>query len=185
MGDDVLALLDRSDPFRALADAPALDAGTVGELAAIDGAEAQLVDIAGDPSASPARRYAAAEALLEGRLDGWRSSRGSVSAVASALAVALREDTSHNRWGLPGHFAGRLGKQLVALPSGVEEALGPLLDDDAPLIVEGSEPSTINELARYRIGDLAGYLLSLHRGDPWDAPAEPAKRKGFVARLKR
>jgi hypothetical protein len=184
VADDLLAVLDRNSPFDAFAEEPALDAHAVSELAAIDGAEGRLVELAGDPAAPPARRYAAAEALLQGQLEDWRSSPDSVRAVADALAVSLREDTSHNRWGLPGHFAGRLGKQLVALPSGVDEALEPLLDDNAPLVIEGSEAATINEMAHYRIADLAAYLLSLHRGSVWDAPVKPSKRAKFIARLK-
>ena len=140
--------------------------------------------IAGDAAAPPARRYAAAEALLEGTLAEWRTSPDSVRAVADALAVALRDDLMHNRWGLPGHYAGRLGKELAALPSGVEEALAPLLDDDAPLIIDGSEGPAISELAGYRIADLAAYLISMHRGSAWDAPEDVAARDGFIASLR-
>jgi hypothetical protein len=182
--DDVLAILDRHDPFKVLTDDPALDADAAGELAAIDGAQEQLVGIAGDAGAPPARRYAAAEALLEGRLSDWRSSEDGVRAVAAALAVALQDDSIHNRWGLPGHFAGRLGKQLAALPSGVDEALSPLLDDEAPLVIDGSEGPAISALAGYRIADLAAYLLCRHRGSDWDAPPDTAQRDRFIANLR-
>ena len=105
-------------------------------------------------------------------------------AVADALAVALRDDLIHNRWGLPGYYAGRLGKELIALASGVEEALAPLLDDDAPLVIDGSEGPAISELAGYRIADLAAYLISLHRGSAWDAPEDVAGRDRFIASLR-
>jgi hypothetical protein len=105
-------------------------------------------------------------------------------AVGSALAVALRDDVIHNRWGPPGHFVGRLGKELVALPSGVAEALSPLLDDQAPLIIDGSEAPAISDLAGYRIADLAAYLLSKHRGSDRDAPEDMAQRDRFITALK-
>lgn len=172
----LLSVLDGVDPLSAAADEPAIGEAVVARLAAVDGAEDQLVAIAADASAPAARRYAAAEALLEGTFDRWRSSPAAAASVASALAAALRSDTSHNRWGLPGQFAGRLGEALLSLPGGVEDALLPLLDDASPLMIEGSEAATIAIDAGYRISDLAAYLLRLHRGQPAGAPADVADR---------
>ena len=181
----LLSVLDSVDPPSAAADEPVIGALDVAQLAAIDGAEEQLVAVAGDASAPAVRRYAAAEALVEGTFDGWRSSPAAAASVAAALAAAMRSDTSHNRWGLPGHFAGRLGEELLSLPAGVEDALLPLLDDASPLMIEGSEAATIATDAGYRISDLAAYLLSLHRGLPADAPAAVAKRDRANAALAR
>lgn len=180
----LLAILDRFDPFRAVADTPALGEADVAELAEIPHAQDGLVAIAGDAAAVPARRYAAAEALLAGQLDGWRASSAALRSVAEALATALREDTSHNRWGLPGAFPGRLGKQLLSLPDGVVDALVPLLDDTLPLAIHGSEAATLSKAAGYRIADLAAYLLLLYRGEDWDAPADVATRDAQIAALK-
>jgi hypothetical protein len=180
----VLAILDRFDPFRAVADTPALGAADVAELATIPHAQDVLVQIAGDDDATPARRYAAAEALLEGQLDDWRASSAAQRAVAQALAMALRDDTSHNRWGMPGEFPGRLGKQLLSLTDGVVDALVPLLDDALPLAIHGSEAATLSKAAGYRIADLAAYLLLLYRGDDWDAPGDVATRDAQIAALR-
>ena len=180
----VLAILDRVDPFRAPADEPPFREEDVQELAAVPGAEDTLVAIARDDAATPVRRYAAAEALLEGRFANWRSSPFDCRAVASALAVAMRHDTTHNRWGLPGYFTGRLGNQLLSLPEGVVEALLPLLEERAELHIEGSEAATLQSAAHYRIADLAAYLLGRYRGLPWERHADAKRRDEAIATLR-
>ncbi len=180
----VRAILDRIDPFSAPAEEPSVGDRDIAELAAIPGAERALVALARDASAAPARRYAAAEALLQGRFGGWRAAAADVRAVAAALAAAMRNDRTHNRWGLPGHFAGRLGERLLSLPEGVVEALVPLLDEHAQLNIEGSEAATLQSAARYRISDLAAYLLSRYRGLPWKADANTAQRDAAIAALR-
>jgi len=180
----VLAILDRVDPFRAPADEPPFREEDVQELAAVPDAEEALVAVARDDAATPVRRYAAAEALLEGRFANWRSSPLDCRAVAAALAVAMRHDTTHNRWGLPGYFTGRLGNQLLSLSGGVVEALLPLLDEHAELQIEGSEAATLQSAVHYRIADLAAYLLSRYRGLPWEPLTDVARRDEAIAALR-
>jgi hypothetical protein len=180
----VLAVLDRVDPFLAPADEPPFREQDVRELAEVPGAEEALVAVAGDAGARPALRYAAAEALLQGRFAGWRKSSEASRAVAGALAEAMRNDTTHNRWGLPGQFAGRLGEQFLSLPAGVVEALVPLLDEQAELNIEGSEAATLHSEAHYRVADLAAYLLSRYRGVPWEAHSEVTRRDRAIAQLR-
>jgi hypothetical protein len=180
----VLAILDRVEPLSAPADEPPFHEEDIRELASVPDAEKLLVAIARDHAATPQRRYAAAEALVEGRFANWRSSSANTRAVAEALAVAMRNDTTHNRWGLPGHFTGRLGDHLLSLPVGVVQALVPLLDEDAELHIEGSEAATLHSAARYRIADLAAYLLSRYRGLPWESHSDVARRDEAIAALR-
>ncbi len=179
----VLAILDRADPFSAAADEPSVREQDIRELARVPGAEEVLVAVARDSAAATARRYAAAEALLQGRFANWRSSTADRRAVATALAAAMNNDTTHNRWGIPGHSLGRLGEQLLSLPEGVE-ALMPLLDETTTLNIEGSEAATLQSAARYRISDLAAYLLSRYRGLPWEAHTDVAQRDAAIAALR-
>jgi hypothetical protein len=72
--DHVLTLLDRRNPFDVLTTSRRSTRRPL-TSSRRGGTEVQIVAIAGDPSAPPARRYAAAEALLEGRFTGWRSPR--------------------------------------------------------------------------------------------------------------
>ena len=180
----VLAILDRNDPFSASADEPSVREQDIRELAGVPGAEEALVAVARDAAAAPARRYAAAEVLLRGQFANWRTSSAGRRAVAGALAAAMHKDTTHNRWGLPGHFIGRLGEQLLSLPDGVVEALVPLLDEHAELNIEGSEAATLHSAAHYRISDLAAYLLSRYRGLPWEAHTGMAPRDAAIAALR-
>ena len=179
----VFAILNRIDPFSAPADELPFHEQDIRELAAVPGAEEALVAVAGDDAATPVQRYAAAEVLLEGHFANWRSSSVDSRAVAGALAVAMRNDNAHNRWGLPGEFAGRLGDRLLSLPDGVVEALVPLLDDNAELNIEGSEAATLQAAAHYRIADLAAYLISRYRGLPWESHVDVARRDEAIAML--
>ena len=179
----VLAILDGIDPFSARADEPSVRETDLQQLAAVPGAEEALVGVAGDAAATPRRRYAAAEALLQGHFSSWRSTSADRRAVAGALAAAMRNDPSHNRWGLPGQFAGRLGEHLLSLPEGAE-ALAPLLDDQTALNIVGSEAATLQAAARYRIADLAAYLLSRYRGWLWPAYDDVAQRDAAIALLR-
>ena len=181
--ESVLAILDRINPFDA-GEQPAFGASDLLELTAIAGSEQALLVIAGDGAQTAARRYAAAEALLEGPAQGWRTSREATRGVADALALAMREDLSHNRWGLPGFFTGRMGDQLLSLDSGVVEALLPLLDDNSRLSIEGSEEATLDHQRGYRIADLAAYLISRHRGSSWSAAPKVKRRDKDIAALK-
>jgi hypothetical protein len=102
---------------------------------------------------------------------------------AADLAAELAADTAHNRWGLPGTYVGPDGRRLVDLPDATA-ALAGLLDDQRELVIEGSETATIQNRARYRVADLAAYLLAEHLGVPFDAAADRAGRDEQIAELR-
>jgi hypothetical protein len=153
-------------------------------LASRPAIERELLEIVRQPAQALARRYAAVEALAQGRWMSWTSSPEDSRAAARVLAQAMAADRSHNHWGLPGAYMGRPAKILAALPTGVVESLAPLLSDSRPLTIYGSEAATSQSLARYRISDLAAYLIANHLGRPWTDNPDPAVRDIEIARLR-
>ncbi len=180
---ELVRVLDGVDPFWDTDAGPIFSAEAMRELAAIPGIEDKLLALAADPNEPRARRFAAVEALFQGGWAGWRTGeQGPV--IAGVMAEAMRADKIHNRWGLPGHYVGRSGKDLLSIKHGVEEALEPLLDDDTRLTIHGGEASTVADTNGYRIADLAGYLLAQRRGEQWGEEPDPAARDRDLARMR-
>lgn len=170
------AILDQAD---ALSDSGARELfspGDIRELASHPGigrALAEIVRTMGEPLG---RRLAAIEALTQGPWPPWRPTPADSRAAAQVLADALATTRSHNQWGLPGAYVGRAGKIFCYLPVGVLESLRPLLDDCRPLTIYGSEAATMQSLSRYRICDLAAYLIACRLHRPWIDDPDPAVR---------
>ena len=160
----VIEILDRRDPFLSGPGRPTLSEDELQALAAIADIEEELVAVAADPEQPLPRRFAAASAMFQGGWTDWRDGPAG-AAIAAALAAAIREDHSHNRWGLPGVFVGPSGADLLHIDVGVDEALTPLLDDQRELVIEGSEAAARAEREHFRIADLAAYLIAKHRGE--------------------
>src|SRR5919201_5712220 len=156
--------LDSVDPFWDADGEPIFPPEALRAVASVDDVEHALLGVATDPDEPLARRFAAVEALFQGGWTDWREGEQG-PAVAGVMADAMRADRVHNRWGLPGHYLGRSGEDLLSIRDGVEEALTPLLDDERPLNIHGSEAATVAYDSGYRISDLAGYLLAKHRGE--------------------
>lgn len=150
-------LLDGVDPYYSPDAGPVFPTERLPELRA---AADELAAAVRDGRSSPARRFAAVLALLEsGASEALREEQTS-RAAAEALAAAIPRDRVHNRWGLPHAFVGPLGQALLALPAGAGEALTPLLEDDTELRIDGGEAATVQQHERYRVADLAAYLLA-------------------------
>lgn len=145
-------------------DGPLFAAGDIAELRAAPGAEAALEAILQDESQPLELRLAALEAMHQTGWTHWQTAEP--RAASKVLVAAMPKDGSHNRWGLPGHFIGRLGKLLLSLPD-AEESLQKLLQDQSVLTIIGSESATIQQSERYRISDLAAYLIASKRGVSW------------------
>jgi len=180
----VLSIIGRVSPSGIGPDGPLFHEADLKALAGIPSAESKLLAVVHDKDTSADHRFVAAEALLEGGWTNWRSKREDRHAVADVLADALVRDRVHNRWGLPGEFTGRFGKQLLGLQAEGDAALRRLLNDNRPLEIAGSEAATLNSKARYRVSDLAAWLLISTYGVPWSNNPDPAVRDAEIARLR-
>ena len=182
----LLDALDRVDAFRQDTTAPLLDDAHLKTIAGSPEAVQALIGIAGDEGAPLGRRYAAAEAIAQsGRTEVLADDADAARAVAAMMAEAMVRDEFHNRWGVPGHFVGQTGKLLLALGPGLRDALRPLLADERPLDIVGSQAATLHHAHRYRIRDLASYLLAVDRGVSWQDDPDPAVRDRNIDRLER
>lgn len=181
--EELASRLDSVDPFYNDDADHIFSAADMQAFASVDGIEQRLLAVARDGDQPLKRRFAAVEALFQGDWTGWRSGPEG-PAIAAVLAEAIRADKIHNRWGLPGHFVGRSGSDLLSIEHGVEDALRPLLDDTRPLSIDGSEAATLADTAGYRVADLAGYLLATKRGETWTDDIDPAVRDASIQRLR-
>jgi hypothetical protein len=159
-------------------DAPLFSQSDMSKLAACPSAEEGLLQLIGDSCCDETIRFLAAEALVEGNWSAWRSDANNRQALADVLAHTLANDRTHNRWGLPGAFVGPFGRRLLSLGAEAQSALDVFLSDDRPLHITGSEAATLNSQARYRVADLASWLIATARHIPWQPaighnPARP------------
>ncbi|HEX6741531.1 MAG TPA: hypothetical protein VF079_07040 [Sphingomicrobium sp.] len=179
----VLEALDRIDAFWQNTATPVFDDDALEVVASSPEAIETLIGIASDETAPLGRRYAAAEAIAQsGATAILAKDAGAARAVAMMLVSAMTRDQIHNRWGLPGYFVGETGKLLLALGPSVPDALRLLQADERPLNIIGSEGATLQHAHRYRIRDLAGYLLAKHQGLPWHDDPDPAVRDRHIGR---
>ena len=175
--------LDSVDPFWDEDAGPIFPSEAMRLLEGVPDVEHALLGVATDAQQPLARRFAAVEALFQGGWTSWRSGPEG-AAIAGVMAEAIPADGIHNRWGLPGHYVGRSGKDLLSIQDGVEEALLPLLDDQKLLTIAGGETATVAHSAGYRVSDLAGYLLAERRGEPFGEDWDPAARDRILERLR-
>jgi hypothetical protein len=180
----VVTLIGHVSPSGIGPDGPLFDEASLKELAHIPSVESKLLAIVHDHDAVPDRQFVAAEGLFEAGLNSWQAKLEDRRAIAGVLADALARDRVHNRWGLPGEFTGRFGKQFAPLRAEGDAALRRLLDDNRPLIIEGSEAATLNSKAHYRVADLAAWLLASTHGIPWRNDSDPGVRDAEIARLR-
>jgi len=181
----LMAILRGINPAGPGPDAPLLTATDIAKLTTIPSVEIGLLELVRDSKSAPASRFVAAEALLEGKWTAWRNSGGNRRAVADALANAMANDQSHNRWGLPGSFVGPFGKRLLSLGDEAGLALVPLLSDGRFLNIEGSEAATLNSQFKFRVSDLAAWLISTALHLPWQPAGTSAEREAAIANLRR
>lgn len=184
MNQPELAVLDQVEVFSYLAADPLFTDSQLRTLAGMPDPAQALRAVVLDEAAPLGRRYAAVEAAVQGGWSGWMQRDADARVVASVLAHGMVRDQIHNRWGMPGQFVGTTGRILVGLPAGVRPALEPLLGDTRLLEIMGSQAATLQLENKYRICDLAGYLLAQHEHVPWQDAPEPAVRDASNARLR-
>ena len=184
MNQPELAVLDQVEVFSYLAADPLFTESQLHTLAGLPDPAQALRGVIVDETAPFGRRYAAVEAAVQGGWSGWMQRDADARVVASVLAHGMVQDQIHNRWGVPGQFVGPTGRILVGLSAGVREALEPLLADRRQLEIMGSQAATLQRANKYRICDLAGYLLAQREDVPWQDSADPAVRDESNARLR-
>jgi hypothetical protein len=152
-----------------------------GEVGAPDALEKIALD--GDEDAWV--RFLAAEVVLSKRPDGFDD--GERRAIGSLYATALRRQFtgSANEWSFPGQLLGRAGEHLLSLGDDAVPALTALLDDNTPVIYEGSEEATVGASYGYRVKDLAAEFIARITGLPFPISTDPAARDAAIAELRR
>lgn len=178
-------ILDQVDPFWNDDAGVIFDDDAMAALQRLPTMEGTLVGVALDGGETLHRRFAALEALFQAERTSFLDDPKVAPTMAKVFASALEADRLHNRWGLPGHHVGRTGKYLLSLRHGVTDALTALLDDDDPLTIVGSEAATLNEQHRYRVCDLALYLLARYRSQLWIDDPDPKVRDAKNEHLRR
>jgi len=105
---------------------------------------------------------------------------------ARVLADALAHVDAMNDWGYldpSGSHDGSAAQALLSLGCAAVEPLVPLLADDRPAPLFGSEPAALSHLYRYRRKDFAYRYLSLLTGSAPAFDADPAMRDVAIERL--
>lgn len=106
---------------------------------------------------------------------------------ARVLADALAHQTYLNDWGYldpGGSHDGEAAQALLALGADALPALTPLLDDDSPAMLFGSEAATLSSSYQYRRKDFAYRYIARIVGLPASFNADPAQRDQEIEHLK-
>lgn len=162
-----------------------LDDESLAALWSEEGAPDALKRIALDGEEDARARFLAAEVVLSRRPAAF--GKGERREIGSLYARALRGQFtgSANEWTFPGQPLGRAGEHLLALGDDAVPALTDLLDEDTPVIYEGSQEAMVGASYGYRVKDLAAQFISRIAGRPFPTSTDPAVRDAAIAELKR
>ncbi|HUP60703.1 MAG TPA: hypothetical protein VNA69_09830 [Thermoanaerobaculia bacterium] len=143
-----------------------------------------LARLALDRSADPLTRFLAAEVVLS--MDPKRFGEQDHAELAEVYAAALRGQftLSANEWSFPDGFPGHAGQHFISLGPAAVPALRPLLDDDTPVLYEGSKEAMVAAEYCFRIRDLAASFLAKILGVPFSSSQDPRARNTAIAALK-
>lgn len=162
-----------------------LDDAALAALWREEGVPDALQRIALDVDEDARARFLAAEAVLSRRPDGFGN--GERREIGSLYAQALRGQFtgSANEWSFPGQPLGRAGEHLLALGDSAVPALAALLDDDTPVIYEGSQEAMVGASYGYRVKDLAAQLIAGITGLPFPLSTDPSVRDVAITEQRR
>jgi hypothetical protein len=102
---------------------------------------------------------------------------------AAIYARALRDSPVFNAWGVPGMQLTSTAQALIALGDDAVDALRPLLQDERPALLEGSQDATTSRYYANRVRDYALVLIDEILGLPYSYDVEPEARDAQIARL--
>ena len=153
-----------------------MDEEALSALWSEDGAPDALKRIALAGNEDERARFIAAEVILSRRPAAFRKGEG--REIGSLYATALRGQFtgSANEWTFPGQPLGRAGEHLLALGNDAIPALTNLLNDDTPVVYEGSQEAMVGASYRYRVKDLAAQFISRITGLQFPTDTNPAAR---------
>jgi hypothetical protein len=123
------------------------------------GAPGALARLALDGNADPRARFLAAEVVLSRNPQAFDEPQR--RELASLYATALRDRflLSGNEWSFPDGYLGQVGQHLVGLGPAAVAALQTLLEDERPVMYEGSQDAMLADLAHFRTKDLARLFI--------------------------
>jgi hypothetical protein len=143
-----------------------------------------LKQIALNPEENDEARFLAAEVVLSRQPRAF--SAGEREEIGKVYAAALRQQFtgSANEWSFPVQPIGRAGEHLLLLGPYAIPALRTLLDDNTPVIFEGSQEAMIGGRYNYRVKDLAAQFIAGIAGLPFPNSTDPSVRDSAIAAQK-
>jgi hypothetical protein len=145
----------------------------------------KLERLALDPEMPTLARFLGAEILFD-YMPGFPppSARPDLASVyATALAANFTQIA--NPWGLPGELDGRVGRHVIELGSDAIASFSRLLADGTPIIYGGSKDATVGNSYRYRVRDVAAFLISQVSEIGFGVAHDPAVRDRDIERMGR
>ena len=103
---------------------------------------------------------------------------------AAVYARALAGAQIFNAWGLPGFQLSDTARAVIALGPVAVDALRPLLEDERPAPLFGSQDATTATAYGNRVRDYAFVLIAEILGVAYDYPESPAERDREIANSK-
>lgn len=150
--------------------------GEAAQILARPGAETELAAMMTANEVEPKLRVLAHELLIE-------AGQPVRPDLAESYCQTLPAGFQHNWWGMPGQYLERLGQTMIIFGQAAIPCLTRLLDNRQPLGYFGSEEPTLSSAMKYRVCDLAAYLIATIKQIPYQDIEQVAKRDRFIAEL--
>ncbi|WP_428265896.1 hypothetical protein [Haliangium sp.] len=136
-----------------------------------------------DPAIDDQARFLAAEVVYRVNND-WPEN-APLDLLAAAYAAALANDYigAANPWGLP-ETLGVVSLHVLEMGQAATPHFLALLDDDTPVQYAGSEGATIGNRYRYRVKDIAAFLVSCIEMSAYGVSEDPDERDRRIEALR-
>jgi len=106
-----------------------------------------------------------------------------VAERAAIYADALRASQTFNAWGLPGFVLSDTARAVIALGREAVDELRPLLADERPAPMFGSQDATTSAAYGNRVRDYAFVLIAEMLGVPYEYDVSPMERDRQIEAL--
>lgn len=162
-----------------------LDDDAIDELWGEPEAPGALERLALDESGDPWVRFLAAEVVLSKRPDAFGDDDRRTISTLYATALRRQFTGSANEWSFPGQPVGRAGEHLLTMGPEAATALVPALDDETPVVYEGSQDAMVGAAYHYRVKDLAAQFIAELTGVSFPLSEDAAVRDAAIAEIER